>query len=63
MRTRNRLLIYSWNSRLLAEGVDILAPACGLSTRTPLANIQALVSAARDAERKLAFAVSPRLPA
>ncbi|MGZ3392838.1 MAG: uroporphyrinogen decarboxylase family protein [Isosphaeraceae bacterium] len=28
--------------RLLAEGVDILAPACGLSVRTPLANIHAL---------------------
>jgi MtaA/CmuA family methyltransferase len=28
--------------RLLAEGVDILAPGCGLSVRTPLANIQAL---------------------
>lgn len=47
--------------RLLAEGVDILAPACGLSTRTPLANIRALTSAARDAERELAFAASPRL--
>jgi [methyl-Co(III) methanol-specific corrinoid protein]:coenzyme M methyltransferase len=29
-------------SRLLAEGVDILAPGCGLSAKTPLANIQVL---------------------
>jgi len=28
--------------RLLAEGVDILAPGCGLSVKTPLANIQVL---------------------
>jgi uroporphyrinogen-III decarboxylase len=28
--------------QLLAEGVDILGPGCGLSRDTPLANIQAL---------------------
>lgn len=34
---------------LLREGVDIISPACGLSTGTPLANIRALVAVARDA--------------
>lgn len=31
--------------RALAAGVDILAPGCGLASRTPLANIRALVDA------------------
>jgi [methyl-Co(III) methanol-specific corrinoid protein]:coenzyme M methyltransferase len=35
--------------RLLAEGVDILAPGCGLSVRTPLANIQALTKMSGNA--------------
>jgi [methyl-Co(III) methanol-specific corrinoid protein]:coenzyme M methyltransferase len=26
----------------LAEGVDIIAPACGISPRTPVANIRAV---------------------
>ena len=30
----------------LAEGVDILAPACGMSPRTPVANIRAVAEAA-----------------
>lgn len=30
------------------RGVEIIAPACGLPTITPLANIQAMVAAARD---------------
>jgi [methyl-Co(III) methanol-specific corrinoid protein]:coenzyme M methyltransferase len=29
----------------LSEGVDILAPGCGIAPRTPLANIRALVEA------------------
>lgn len=31
--------------QLVAEGIDIIAPACGLSTSTPLTNIQALTAA------------------
>lgn len=30
------------------KGIDIIAPACGLPTTTPLANIQAMVEVARD---------------
>lgn len=30
------------------RGVDIIAPACGLPTITPLANIQAMLEATRD---------------
>lgn len=33
---------------LIQDGVDIIAPACGLSTSTPLANIRALTDAARE---------------
>ena len=33
--------------RCLADGVDILAPACGISPRTPVANIRALAEAVR----------------
>lgn len=32
----------------LRAGVDILAPACGISPRTPIANIRSLYEAARD---------------
>jgi [methyl-Co(III) methanol-specific corrinoid protein]:coenzyme M methyltransferase len=34
--------------RIIDEGVDILAPGCGLPPHTPLANMKAMVSAARD---------------
>lgn len=34
--------------QLVEEGVGIVAPACGLSTSTPLANIRALTDAARE---------------
>ena len=30
------------------NGMDIIAPACGLPTTTPLTNIQAMVEAVRD---------------
>ncbi|MDR1110771.1 MAG: methylcobamide--CoM methyltransferase [Deltaproteobacteria bacterium] len=33
---------------LLMQNIDILAPACGLSTSTPLANIRAFTSAVRE---------------
>ncbi len=32
----------------IARGVQILSPACGIGARTPLANIQAMVAAARE---------------
>ncbi len=31
-------------SNLVAQGIDIIAPACGLSTSSPLANIQAMTN-------------------
>ena len=34
--------------RLVEQGVDIIAPACGLSTSTPLVNIQALTGAVKE---------------
>jgi len=34
----------------LRSGVDVLAPACGLPTTTPLSIVQAMVSAAREEE-------------
>ena len=36
----------------VAKGVDIVAPACGLAVTTPLANICAMVEAAREADDK-----------
>jgi [methyl-Co(III) methanol-specific corrinoid protein]:coenzyme M methyltransferase len=33
--------------RLAGDGVDIISPACGLSTSTPLANIRAMTSAVK----------------
>src|SRR6266540_3061533 len=35
--------------QLVDEGVDIIAPACGLSTSTPLVNIRALTDTVREA--------------
>ncbi len=34
--------------RCLSEGVDILAPACGIGPRTPIANIRAVADSVRD---------------
>ena len=34
--------------QLVASGVDIIAPACGLSTTTPLRNIRALTDTVRE---------------
>ena len=35
-------------AQLVADGVDIVSPACGLSTSTPLENIQAMTAAVRE---------------
>ncbi|MDR0886710.1 MAG: methylcobamide--CoM methyltransferase [Clostridiales Family XIII bacterium] len=34
--------------RLMSRGIDIIAPACGLSTSTPLANIEALTGTVKE---------------
>jgi MtaA/CmuA family methyltransferase len=34
--------------RVVSEGIDIVAPACGLSPLTPLANLQAMCRAAKE---------------
>ncbi|MDR3337709.1 MAG: methylcobamide--CoM methyltransferase [Treponema sp.] len=41
--------VYENAQRLLGNNIDILAPACGLSTSTPLANIQAFTTAVKHA--------------
>lgn len=38
--------------RILAEGVDVLSPGCGLAPRTPLENIKAMVRAGLGFNRK-----------
>jgi [methyl-Co(III) methanol-specific corrinoid protein]:coenzyme M methyltransferase len=43
--------VASQTERLLHDGVDIIAPACGLSTASPLENIRALTDTVR-AERR-----------
>jgi [methyl-Co(III) methanol-specific corrinoid protein]:coenzyme M methyltransferase len=35
--------------QLVDDGIDIVSPACGLSTSTPLANIRAMTAAVREA--------------
>ncbi|WP_338825872.1 Uroporphyrinogen decarboxylase [Moorella thermoacetica] len=45
----------------LHSGIAILAPACGLGTRTPLANIQALVAAAKAATTGVNYNFDPVL--
>jgi len=40
--------VFRHTRQLVKQGVNIIAPACGLSTSTPLANIQALTSAAKE---------------
>jgi [methyl-Co(III) methanol-specific corrinoid protein]:coenzyme M methyltransferase len=34
--------------RLLSDGIDIISPACGLSTSSPIENIQALTSTVKE---------------
>jgi [methyl-Co(III) methanol-specific corrinoid protein]:coenzyme M methyltransferase len=41
-------LIAARAEALLRDGVDIIAPACGLSVTTPLENVQAFTSAAKE---------------
>ncbi len=40
--------VFRHTRQLVQQGVDIIAPACGLSTSTPLSNIQALTNAAKE---------------
>jgi [methyl-Co(III) methanol-specific corrinoid protein]:coenzyme M methyltransferase len=40
--------IYAQAERLIADEINIIAPACGLSTSTPLINIQAFTKAVID---------------
>jgi [methyl-Co(III) methanol-specific corrinoid protein]:coenzyme M methyltransferase len=40
--------VFKTAERLIGQGIDIIAPACGLSTSTPLANIKALTVAATN---------------
>jgi [methyl-Co(III) methanol-specific corrinoid protein]:coenzyme M methyltransferase len=40
--------VFRQTRHLVEQGVDIIAPACGLSTSTPLANIQALTNAVKE---------------
>lgn len=40
--------VYSQAKRLLADKISIIAPACGLSTSTPLANINAFTEAVKQ---------------
>jgi [methyl-Co(III) methanol-specific corrinoid protein]:coenzyme M methyltransferase len=42
--------VYQYVTRLMKNNIDIMAPACGLSTSTPLANIQAFTSAVKEGE-------------
>jgi [methyl-Co(III) methanol-specific corrinoid protein]:coenzyme M methyltransferase len=41
--------VYAATQNLLRHGIDILAPACGLSTSTPLSNITAFTAAVKGA--------------
>jgi [methyl-Co(III) methanol-specific corrinoid protein]:coenzyme M methyltransferase len=40
--------VYDNAKRLLGDHINIIAPACGLSTSTPLANINAFTSAIKQ---------------
>jgi [methyl-Co(III) methanol-specific corrinoid protein]:coenzyme M methyltransferase len=40
--------IFTATKRLLEQKIDILAPACGLSTSTNLSNINAFTTTAKD---------------
>jgi len=40
--------IFQQAKRLAEKGIDVLAPACGLSTSTPLENIEAFTSAVKE---------------
>jgi len=41
--------VRSSTEALIGKGIDILAPACGLSTSTPLQNIAAFTACAKEA--------------
>jgi [methyl-Co(III) methanol-specific corrinoid protein]:coenzyme M methyltransferase len=41
--------VYASAQNLRKHDIDIFAPACGLSTSTPLENIQAFTSAIKEA--------------
>lgn len=43
--------VYSQSERLLKDKIDIIAPACGLSTSTPLANINAFTDTIKNKDR------------
>ena len=40
--------VYKLSMNAMKQGADVLAPACGLSTRTAMSNVQAMVKAAKD---------------
>ncbi|MDR2096082.1 MAG: methylcobamide--CoM methyltransferase [Treponema sp.] len=40
--------VYEHVTRLMKNNIDIMAPACGLSTSTPLANIRAFTAAVKE---------------
>ena len=42
LENNNEEKIKNITYRLINEGINILSPACGLSTSTPLSNIRAL---------------------
>ncbi len=43
--------VASQTTRLLRDGIDIIAPACGLSTSSPLENIRAMTCAVKESRR------------
>ena len=40
--------VYKLSMNAMKQGAAVLAPACGLSTRTAMSNVQAMVKAAKD---------------
>jgi len=40
--------VYAQTKRLLNDGIDIISPACGLSTSSSLENIQALTNTVKE---------------
>jgi [methyl-Co(III) methanol-specific corrinoid protein]:coenzyme M methyltransferase len=40
--------VASQTDRLIAEGIDIISPACGLSTSTPLKNINSMTKVVKE---------------
>ena len=41
-------VIAKQTEKLVNDGIDIIAPACGLSTSTPIGNIQAMTEVVRS---------------